>query len=141
MVYYNNAYFGKLRVIKQFTDKRFLKFLVVGAFGTAIDFILFYIFYELAGWGVILSNTISYGTGLTSSFFINRVWTFSDGKKRSQKRLPLALTFGYIGLIFNTAMVWALAFLMPVFAGKVIAVFVIVIYNYLTNKHIVFLAK
>lgn len=141
MVYRDNANIGKLGMIKQLADKRFLKFLVVGASGTAIDFILFYLCYQVSDWGIILSNTISYGTGITSSFFINRAWTFADGQKRSHKRLVLALALGYLGLVLNTAMVWAFSLVMHVFIGKTIAVFVIVIYNYLTNKHIVFLAK
>lgn len=128
-------------MIKQLIERRFLKFLVVGGIGTIIDFVLFFIFYQLLGWNLILSNTLSYGTGITNSFFINRAWTFSDSTKRSCKRLTLALLFGYLGLIFNTAMVWAFSLIMPVFIGKTVAVFIIVIYNYLTNKHIVFISK
>jgi putative flippase GtrA len=140
MVYFYNAYIAKL-VIKKFADKRFFKFLIVGAFGTAVDFILFYICYTFLDLGIIVGNTISYGIGLTGSFFINRIWTFSDGKERSHKRLFFALSFGYLGLVINTALVWAFAFVVPVFVGKSLAVVIIVFYNYLTNKHLVFLVK
>ena len=93
------------------------------------------------GWGIILSNALSYGTGLTGSFFLNRLWTFSDSEQRSTKRVWLSLTLGYIGLMINTAMVWGLAFIMPVMLGKLIAVSVVIIYNYQVNKHIVFGVK
>jgi putative flippase GtrA len=128
-------------MMKVLLEKRLMKFLIVGTSGTIIDFILFIACYEFVGWGIIASNIVSYGTGLSSSFFLNRSWTFADSTKRSHRRLVLALTFGYIGLVINTFLVWLLAFVFPVLVGKLIAVLLIVIYNYLTNKHIVFLVK
>ena len=127
--------------LRQISEPRFRKFLVVGGIGTLIDFALFFLFFNIFQWGIVAANLISYGTGLTSSFFINRAWTFRDSQQRSKKRLVLALIFGYIGLVLNTSLVWLLALVIPVWGGKVLAVVVIIFYNYLTNKYIIFSMK
>ena len=117
---------------------RFRKFLIVGASGTALDFAFFYLFFDLLGWPLILANSCSYGIGLTSSFFINRAWTFCDSSNRSARRVWLSLFWGYSGLALNTLLVWAIATIAHVWIGKVIAVFVVVVFNYVTNKYFVF---
>lgn len=124
--------------MRHISEPRFRKFLVVGGIGTCIDFLLFYLFLSMLGWPIVLSNILSYGTGLTSSFFMNRIWTFADSRHRSKKRLPLALLIGYLGLMLNTALVWLFALIIHVWVGKVLAVVLIIFYNYLTNKYIIF---
>jgi len=117
---------------------RFMRFALVGASGTAIDFALFYLFYSLLGLPLVLANTLSYGTGLTSSFFLNRRYTFADSPKQDSRRVWLSLLFGYIGLAINTALVWGIEQVAHVWVGKVAAVFVVLVYNYLMNKWFVF---
>ncbi len=124
--------------INSLISKRFLKFLVVGAVGTAIDFVLFYFLFFSIGFSLVVSNLLSYGTGLTSSFFWNKYWTFADRPLSSNKKLILSLLYGYLGLFINTAIVWLLGHVIHVMLAKAVAVIVVVIYNYFTNKIWVF---
>ena len=127
--------------LKNIMEPNFRRFLIVGALGTSIDFCLFFIGYNLLGLGIVIANLISYGTGITCSFFFHRSWTFRErARKRSKRRLGWSLAFGYTGLLLNTLMVWAFALMFPVWIGKIAAVGVILFYNYLTNKYIVFAA-
>ena len=111
---------------------------MVGGGCTLIDFILFAAFHELAALGVVTSNILSYGTGLTIAFFINRAWTFRDSSKRHHARVLLSLFFGYLGLAINTGIIWFLVKWMNVYLAKATAVIIIVFYNYLTNRYVVF---
>lgn len=126
--------------ISNLVEARFRKFFLVGIFSTGLDFALFFLGYNILGWAVVPTNIISYGSAVTFGFFIHRVYTFRDGRKKSKRRLVLSLIFGYTGLAFNTAVVWSLSLVLSAWIGKVIAVFVVLFYNYLVNKYIVFAA-
>jgi putative flippase GtrA len=117
---------------------RFMKFLVVGVFLTAGDFLFFYVLHERMGFSVVTANLVSYGSMITIAFFIHRVWTFKDSTAKEGKRVLLSLFYGYVGLFINTLIVWLLAMVMPAMAGKAVAVIFVLFYNYLTNKLLVF---
>lgn len=117
---------------------RFARFVVVGCFTTALDFTIFYFLHFLYGLAIIPANVLSYGTGIAIGFFVNRVWTFHDAMQRSSRRVMLSLMYGYIGLVLNTAIVWALSFYIPAMLAKIPAVMIVLLYNYFTNKHLVF---
>ena len=133
----NRYYSLLLKLWKQ----RFFRFLVVGAIGTLIDFVLFFGLHFGLAVGIIYANTLSYGTGIISSFFLNRTFTFADSSKKSTKRVFLSVTLGYIGLLLNTVTVYFISQFIGVIYAKLLAVFIILIYNYYTNKHLVFRIK
>ncbi len=62
-----------LEMIKR--QKEFLRFCVVGALNTGIDFSIFALLYH---WGVPLlpAHAFSYSCGIANSFLLNRKWTF-----------------------------------------------------------------
>ncbi len=117
---------------------RFVRFAGVGCCTTALDFAIFYFLHFIYGLAIIPANAVSYGTGIAIGFFINRVWTFHDAMHRSHRRVMLSLIYGYIGLILNTILVWRLSLYIPAMLAKTAAVLVILLYNYLTNKYLVF---
>jgi putative flippase GtrA len=119
-------------------SRRFIKFLVVGGSCTLLDFVLFAALHELLHLSVVPANILSYGTGLIAAFFINRAWTFGDSPRRKRSLVVLSVALGYIGLAINTLLVWLLQVYFNVYLAKAIAVIIIVFYNYLTNRHIVF---
>jgi len=129
---------GLQRLHTYLLKSRFARFLMVGVFTTSLDFAIFYLLHFSAGLGIIPANIISYGTGITAGFFINRAWTFHDAMHRSHKRILLSLIYGYLGLALNTAIVWYASRFINVMLAKTAAVLIIVIYNYLTNKYLVF---
>ncbi len=123
-------------ILHRLLSYSFVRFAAVGGIGTLIDFILFYGLHVMLGWGLVVSNILSYSVGLTSSFFLNRCWTFKSTV--TTRRIWLSLLFGYVGLAINTALVLGLSDTMPVMFAKVIAVILVLAYNYLANKYLVF---
>jgi putative flippase GtrA len=124
--------------VPRFFSIRFAKFLVVGGSCTLLDFVLFSIIHLWLKVDIVLANIVSYGVGLTASFFLNRAWTFHDGQLRSKKRILHFFLWGYGGLILNTGLVWFLANYIHSLFAKSIAVIVVLLYNYLANKYFVF---
>jgi len=55
-----------------------LRFMLVGALGTLIDFSIFTLLHALSGMPVWMSNVISYGAGIVNNFFFHRYWTFAQ---------------------------------------------------------------
>jgi putative flippase GtrA len=65
-------------------DKRrigeLLRFCIVGAANTIIDFALFFLLI-LGGVPYLLTQVLSYSVGVVNSYFLNRKWTFQVKRK------------------------------------------------------------
>ena len=68
-----------------------VRFAIVGAINTAVDFCLFMVLAAWAGLPVALSNTLSYSAGVACSFALNRTFTFGDRSPARQALRQLAL--------------------------------------------------
>lgn len=64
-------------------------FLAVGAVNTLTGLLVIFACKWLLGFGDVLANAIGYGVGLTTSFALNRSWTF----KHKQAALPAVFRF------------------------------------------------
>lgn len=124
-------------LIKSITANRIFRFICLGTLGIAIDFALFYALYFLLEWHIVMANLVSCSAGLTCSFWGNRAWTFNDTVVNASSRLWWSLMFAYFGLMLSTGLVWGLATMMSVMAAKIIAVLVVLVYNYAVNRFIV----
>jgi putative flippase GtrA len=80
------------------------KFGIVGAFNTALDFGLFNLLYVALGWPALAANSASVAVAATSSFFMNRHWTFRH-RARTDLRREYSLFFllNGVGLLIATA--------------------------------------
>jgi len=69
------------------TSTQFIKFAIVGAFGTVINLGLVAIFYDLLEWNEYLAVTIGFVVSVISNFIFNDIWTFNPrfGKAKENK--------------------------------------------------------
>jgi putative flippase GtrA len=65
---------------KEFT--RFVKFAIVGAIGTVVDFGVLNLLIQLAGFEKFWANTCSFTAAVISNFTWNRLWTFPESRER-----------------------------------------------------------
>lgn len=82
--------------------RRFLKFLVVGAFGFVVDTGSLSAFVLLFSLDRVLAKGLAFGLGVLSNFLWNRYWTYPDS--RSKHPFAQALQFVFlssIGLAIN----------------------------------------
>ena len=69
-----------------------VKFSVIGTLNTLLDYILFWIFLNYFHIDKNLSQIMSYTIAMSSSFFMNKRWTFSQkGKLKSQYIIKFAV--------------------------------------------------
>lgn len=84
---------------------RFLKFALVGALGTVIDFSLLNLFHFGLGWPKGVANTASVFVAVLSNFTWNRLWTFPESRRRPlRSQLPMFLSVYAVGYLLNQAL-------------------------------------
>jgi putative flippase GtrA len=59
----------------------FLRFLVAGAAGFGVDSVLLLAFTQLLGWPALLARLASLAIAITSTWLINRLWTFRNSPR------------------------------------------------------------
>jgi hypothetical protein len=62
--------------------ERFLKFLVVGTVGFAVDFGTLNLLKLVFGFQLLVANTISFSLAVLSNFTWNRLWTYPDSRSK-----------------------------------------------------------
>ena len=134
-----------MELLKKHAEK--IRFGIVGAANTALDFALLFLFVGL-GVDKIPANYISTGISFVFSFFVNKSFTFKSKTGNVKKQFILFIGVTIIGLwviqpliiggVSNllTTTGWAAGFIL--FVAKIIATFASLIWNYLFYSRIVF---
>ncbi len=131
---------GKVvRLMKNQTLVEFIKFSIVGAINTVVDFGVFSLLLTKAC-PVLLSQIISYGCGMLNSFIMNRSWTFKENK-RNEYSEPLKYIVANVATLILVS-VLILLFInlvhLPVLMAKVISTGIGMIFNFMSSKFWVF---
>lgn len=114
--------------IKIINSRKLRRFLVSGVSAAASEYLTFNLL--LTFMGVAISNVISFSIGMIISFSLNKTWVFKSSgavKKEITHYIMLAL----FNLMIGTAIVYALAFIIPAFVAKVVVMATIASWNYL----------
>lgn len=90
------------------------RFMVVGIFSTAINFLTFYYFYYYAGLNTSISYSLGYFFGVFLGLFLNKNWTFGDKNK----------------LRASTVFYYSLVYILSYFLG-------LLLFNYIEKKVII----
>lgn len=82
--------------------KKFVKFIIVGAFSTAIDFIIYFYLSKIID--IVIAKTVSMICSSIFSYFLNKLWTFNIKDKKNFKYiLKYYITFA-INVLTNVSM-------------------------------------
>ena len=133
--------------------KQFLKFAVVGAINTGVDFLILNIEMLITGITsgplMFVQNILSFSIATTNSYFLNKHWTFKDKSKNKEGfKFAQFLVISVIGALINSAIVFsATTFIDPIFGlsptlwanlAKLLATGISLIWNFLGYKFVVF---
>lgn len=147
------AYFigKKIQVVFQFS-----KYALVGFANTAVDFgilnLLMWSTGIYSGKNIFLLNTVSFFIAMTHSYIWNRLWAFKrKTKEKAGKEFLQFITVTILGAVINGGIVYLIStWVSPMFGvsnelwanlAKVVATAVIIIWNFLGYKFIVFDSK
>lgn len=132
---------------------QFLRFVLVGAMNTGIDFLVLNIEMLITGITsgplMLVQNALSFGIATINSYYFNKKWTFEDKSDESQaKKFSSFLSVSIIGIILNSTIVYAVTtFVSPVLGinevlwaniAKVFATGISLIWNFIGYKFLVF---
>ena len=148
-------------VIRRRGVRQFVKFCIVGASSTAIDFMVFFLFIEVLhiqqhlasqDLGRALSVCAAFLVAVTNGFYWNSRWTFkhTDAEGLRQRYVKFVLT-NLVGLALNLTITLLLARIAPVavltllrpylqkdpaaFFGKAVATVFVVFWNFTASKY------
>ena len=125
-------------------SKSLQKYLYVGAGAFAMEYGSFYLMYEVLHIPLIIANSGSFGLGLLTSFLLNRFWTFStkEYSKKAAHQFGFYVTLALINLVLTNLIVEWLGHMgfNPKY-GKLVAMIVTSLWNYMLFKVIIFSHK
>lgn len=124
--------------------KRFARFLAVGLSGTLLDFGILTALKLVFGLPTLLANTISYSAGVVNNFTLNRLWTFSESRKKQWfVQFGQFVLVNIIALVLNNLIVLGLERPLGLLLhnpehgylpAKAVATGIVLVYNFLANR-------
>lgn len=118
---------------------QFFRYLIAGGTATVADMTVLFILYQLFGINYLIAASLSFVVGVTTNYTINSAIVFeSSGKLK--KELSLFAIIGIGGLLWTALILWLLVgnFHFPVMFSKVIAVVLVLNWNFFMRKKFVF---
>lgn len=120
------------------TLRQFIKFAVVGTINTVLDFS---VYLGLTRWlhlHYLIANLLAFTLAASSSFFLNKYWTFRDNRQDGLTFQYLKfLTVSLVGAALTELTLFALVHFAGIhdLFGKIMAIAVVTFWNFYTNKH------
>ncbi len=122
---------------------RFFRFATVGAIGMVVDLSILNALVKLAGWPLLLANSISFSAAVLNNFTWNRRWTFPESRNRPvYTQLPQFALVNILGLLINNLVLLAMYHLIrgripdpwDYNLAKVFAIGVVLFWNFGANR-------
>ena len=117
-----------------------ISFALVGVVNTAIDFSVFWTAAHFLGWPLVPANVLAWLVAVSFSYAMNSLITFGPESGRILRWRDYA-TFaasGVAGMVSSTATLFALSYVMPVLAAKLISIAVSFAVNFSLSHFVVF---
>jgi len=117
-----------------------IRFGLVGAFCAALDIIFFIILYDYLKINYLIANFGSTCFAILINYYISKKWVFKSGKYSARVEFAAFMIFSIIGLVINQFLIWLFVerFFMNPKTGKIIAIILVAIFNFITKKIFVF---
>lgn len=117
-----------------------VSFALVGLVNTAVDFSVFWTTATYLRWPLVPANVLAWGVAVTFSYVMNSFITFGPESGRVLRWRDYA-TFaasGVAGMVSSTATLFALSYVMPILAAKLLSILVSFAVNFSLSHFVVF---
>ncbi len=117
-----------------------ISFAMVGVVNTAIDFSIFWTTARYLGWPLVPANVLAWLVAVSFSYAMNSIFTFGPESGRILRWRDYA-TFaasGVAGMVASTATLFALSYVLPVLAAKLLSIAVSFAVNFSLSHFVVF---
>jgi len=115
-------------------------FALVGVVNTAVDFSVFWTTVTYLHWPLVPANMLAWLVAVTFSYVMNSFITFGPESGRTLRWRDYA-TFaasGVAGMIASTATLFALSYILPLVAAKLVSILVSFAVNFSLSHFVVF---
>jgi len=115
-------------------------FAAVGVVNTGIDFSVFWATARILGWPLVPANMLAWLVAVTFSYMMNSFITFGPESGRILRWRDY-ITFaasGVAGMVSSTAVLYALSYVLPLVAAKLISILVSFAVNFCLSHFVVF---
>jgi putative flippase GtrA len=118
-------------------------FAMVGVVNTAIDFSVFWTTVHFLGWPLVPANVLAWLVAVSFSYVMNSFITFGpeSGRVLRWRDYATFLASGVAGMVASTATLFALSYVMPVLAAKLISIAISFVVNFSLSHFVVFRAR
>jgi putative flippase GtrA len=118
-------------------------FAMVGVVNTAIDFSVFWTTVHFLGWPLVPANVLAWLVAVSFSYAMNSFITFGpeSGRVLRWRDYATFLASGVAGMVASTATLFALSYVLPVLAAKLISIAISFVVNFSLSHFVVFRAR
>jgi putative flippase GtrA len=118
-------------------------FAMVGVVNTAIDFSVFWTTVHFLGWPLVPANVLAWLVAVSFSYAMNSFITFGpeSGHVLRWRDYATFLASGVAGMVASTATLFALSYVLPVLAAKLISIAISFVVNFSLSHFVVFRAR
>lgn len=129
-----------MSIVRKVQKSQVVRFIAVGAGCAAVEFLLFTLLVDFYSINYLAANLISLLVAVVLNYLISRKAVFESGKHAANVEFMIFLLFTSIGVGLNQFLVWYFVeqMVLDVRLGKVFAIGIVAVFNFLTKKHIVF---
>lgn len=120
--------------------RQMLKSAIVGVSNTLLDFFVYLLLTRFAGMYYLAANILSFALAVTSSFFLNKRWTFRNRSRYSHVQYGKFVIISAGGLFINEGVLYTLVehYGIPDIVGKTAGIVLVFFWNFLLYKYWVF---
>lgn len=129
-----------MSVTRRIHKSQLVRFALVGGFCAGVEFLLFALLVHYYQVAYLHANMASLLVAVVLNYLISRKHVFKSGKYSGKVEFTAFVLFSAVGVALNQYLVWGFVeqVEMNVNIGKVLAIGLVAVFNYLTKKHIVF---
>lgn len=129
------------RIVSSLLTRQFIRYLYVGGLSFLVDFACLYYLTEHIGMHYLISATLAFSLGLTTSYLLCLAWVFDF--RRMPNRWHEFMVFsaiGLFGLVLNNLLLWLLTEHAGLYylVSKIIATAAILFFNFSLRRWLLF---
>jgi putative flippase GtrA len=128
------------KFLKSEIAKQFVKFCLVGFLNTLVDFGVYLFFSRVIGLYYLYANLLAVFVAMTSSFVLNKYWTFKNNDHDLSKQYLKFTLVNVVYFLLNNAIFFSAVHYLKFFDiwAKVVAIGIGLIWNFLANRYFTF---
>jgi len=119
------------------------RFAMVGVVNTDIDISVFWTTVHFLGWPLVPANVLAWLVAVSFSYVMNSFITFGpeSGRVLRWRDYATFLASGVAGMVASTATLFALSYVLPLLAAKLISIAISFVVNFSLSHFVVFRAR